>query len=253
MKYRNWINLIIALSLLFGSSVLMPQQIQPVAYAAPTVSSQTGHTDAVHDSRPVPDGDAPAPPPPEPDPAMEVLYPDELDPPESCGVPLRGPFGQDVEILVGPGQEKRVTYQLYQNPSWYDQQPLPGSTPASDVAAVAQGTEQIVAAWVGSGGGLSYKTWSANSGWSSTQSLNQTPVGNPALLSRNAYNWVVFARVGGGIQYREWNYGTLGQGWMDLAGVAGGASAASDPVVISKDPHHMAVFYRDGDGAIWFT
>ncbi len=186
------------------------------------------------------------------DPAMAALYPEALDPPESCGVPLRGPFGQDVEILVGPWGNERPLYQLYLDPSWYTQQDLPGSTSTSDIAVVAQGTEQIVATWAGSGGSLFYNTWSASSGWSSAQSLGLTPDGNPALLSRNAYNWVVFARVGGGVKFREWNYGTLGQ-WMNLAGVEGNASAASDPVVISKDPNHMAVFYRDGDGAVWFT
>jgi hypothetical protein len=186
------------------------------------------------------------------DPAMAVLYPEDLDPPESCGVPLRGPFGQDVEILVGPGGNERPLYQLYLNPSWYDQKPLPASAPTSDIAAVAQGTEQIVATWAGSGGSLFYNTWSASSGWSSAQSLGLTPDGNPALLSRNAYNWVVFARVAGGIKFRERNYSTLGD-WMNLAGVAGSASAASDPVVISKDPNHMAVFYRDASGAVWFT
>ncbi|MBE9472022.1 MAG: hypothetical protein IMY75_07965, partial [Chloroflexi bacterium] len=248
MKYKNWINLIIALGLLSSSSIVMPQ-IRPVARAAPAISSQRYYTDAAHDVNPVPDSD---PPSPAPDPALDMLYPDDLDPPESCGVPQRGPFGQDVEILVGPWADKRVTYQLYQSPSWYDQQLLPGSTPTLDIAAVAQGTEQIVAAWVDSGGGLIYNTWSAGGAWSSAQSLNQTPDGNPALLSRNAFNWVVFARVGGGIKYREWNYDALGE-WMDLAGVAGSASAASDPVVISKDPHHMAVFYRDADGAVWFT
>ena len=186
------------------------------------------------------------------DPAMAVLYPEDLDPPESCGVPLRGPFGQDVEILVGPGGNERPLYQLHLNPSWYDQKPLPSSAPTSDIAVVAQGTEQIVATWAGSGGSLFYNTWSASSGWSSAQSLGLTPDGNPALLSRNAYNWVVFARVAGGIKFRERNYSTLGE-WMNLAGVAGSASAASDPVVISKDPNHMAVFYRNGDGAVWFT
>jgi hypothetical protein len=251
MKYKNWTSLMIALSLLVSFSIVMPP-IQPVSHAASTDSSPRNPTDAVPYAKPVPDSGAPNPPPPALDPAIAVLYPDELDPPESCGVPLRGPFGQDVEILVGPWADERVTYQLYLDPSWYDQQPLPGSTPASDVAAVAMGIEQIVAAWAGSGGGLFYNTWSAYSGWSSAQSLNQTPVGNPALLSRNAYNWVVFARVGGGIKFREWNYDALGQ-WMDLEGVEGTASAASDPAVISTEPHHMAVFYRDADGAVWFT
>ena len=186
------------------------------------------------------------------DPAMDALYPDELDPPESCGVPLRGPFGQDVEILVSSGSGADPLYQLYLDPSWHDQQSLPGSTPTSNIAVVAQSTEQIVATWAGSGGNLFYNTWSASSGWSTAKSLTQALNGNPALLSRNAYNWVVFARVGGGIKLREWNYGTLGA-WMDLAGVEGNASAASDPVVISRDPNHMAVFYRDESGAVWFT
>ena len=210
-------------------------------------------TTAVSLQRPVPDGGAPNLPPPAPDPALNALYPDELDPPESCRVPQRGPFGQDVEILVGPWTNKRVVYQLDQSSSWDDQQDLPGSTQALDIAAVAQGTEQIVAAWVDSSAGLMYNTWSAGSDWSGAQSLDPTADGNPALLSRNAFNWVVFTRVDdGGIKFREWNHGALGE-WMELESVKGSASAASDPVVISKDPHHMAVFYRDEGGAVWFT
>ena len=52
------------------------------------------------------------------------------------------------------------------------------------------------------------------------------------------------------IQYREWNNGALGDSWLSLEGVN---NAASDPVAISNDLQHMAVFYRDTDSAIWFT
>lgn len=270
MKHKNWTTPIVALGLLASFGIAM-FQIQSAARAAPTLLSQENYADISDDLQRVPDSDVLPNPTPTPDPAMAVLYPEELDPPESCGVPQRGPFGQDAEILIGPWRDRRVTYQLYLNPSWYNQQTLPGTDPTagptptpgatpvpepiptSDFAAVALGTERIVATWAGSGGALFYDTWSASSGWPSEPSfLDQTTDGNPAILSRNAYNWVIFARVGSGIKFREMNYDTLGV-WMDLAGVAGSASAASDPVVISKDPHHMAVFYRDESGAVWFT
>jgi hypothetical protein len=208
--------------------------------------------DAARDVDPGTGGGAPDLPLIASDPARDALYPAALDPPESCGVPQRGPFGQDVEILVGPRESKRVTYQLSLDPGWLDQQDLPGPAPTLDIAAVAQGTERIVAVWRGPGEELFYNTWNANGGWSSAENLSQDQGGSPALLSRNALNWVVFARVGRGIKFREWNQGALKE-WMDLPGIAGSASAASDPVVISKDPHHMAVFYLDEGGAVWFS
>lgn len=249
MKQKRLLNLIVVLGLLMSFVVTM-LHTQPAALAALAAPRQVSQLDSDSLVKPVADGPIYTTLPPD-GAAMNVLYPEDMDPPETCGVPLRGPFGQDVEILVGPTWP-RVTYQISPNPGWYNQQGLPGSAATSDIAVVAQGSEQIVAIWAGAGGALFYNIWSAGSGWGSAQTLELTPGGNPALLSRNAYNWVVFARVGGSIKYREWNYGTLGA-WLDLPGLTGSASAASDPVVISIAPDHMAVFYRDENGGVWFT
>ncbi len=245
MNHKHWKNLIIVLGLLM-SAIVVVLQAQSTVHAVP---NQRGTTNLIYDTKP---GSESSQLTPAAQPETAVLSPDALDPPESCGVPLRGPFGQDVEILVGPWANNRITHQLSLNPVWKDQQPLSDSTPNSNIATLAQSVEQIVATWVNSSGSLFYNTWHVSSGWSGTQSLNQMPDSNPALLSRNAYNWVVFTRLGDHIQYREWNHGTLGD-WLDLPGIVDHTGAASDPIVISKDPNHMAVFYRDEDGAVWFT
>ena len=89
-----------------------------------------------------------------------------MDPPDSCGVPLRGPFGRDVEALLDGDQY---------NPSrvWSSANiPGPGesSRPSSDIAAVALGTEKIAAVWRESGvpgheGELYYNIWGSSGGF----------------------------------------------------------------------------------------
>jgi hypothetical protein len=196
------------------------------------------------------------------DPEGNLLYPDDLDPPESCGVPLHGPFGKDEEIFLAPWREANPGSQFNLNPGWYPYpgMDMPGSS-TSNIAAVAQGTEQIVAAWTMPDGKLYYSTWRASDtslnypspgGWSAEQDLGLQldSSSSPALLSRNPQNWVVFAHDVNTIKYREWNNGMLATDWLSLDGVE---NVASDLVVISKDPNQMAVFYRDSDGAVWFT
>lgn len=56
---------------------------------------------------------APSPPGPETD----YLYPADLDPPGQCDVPGKAPFGEDVEILLGPSYG-RDTCCLNQKASW---------------------------------------------------------------------------------------------------------------------------------------
>lgn len=162
------------------------------------------------------------------------------------------------------------------------------ANPRSEIAAVATSMEEIVAVWkegrsdyLGSWEGeLVWSTWSASAkaghdgppgstspgGWyypstsgpgpvAHPRSLGLAPDGNPALLSRNPQHWAVFGRKDGRIVVREWDNGVLGE-WQDLPGIGGAPShpaAASDPAVISKDPNHMAVFFRDGRGQVWFT
>ena len=237
---------------------------------------------AVSVQEPTLDVGMPTPPLPASDPAMNVLYPDELDPPESCGVPQRGPFGQDVEVLLGPwfGGPKDA-HKLDLAPDWNAKTGLVicdnggafGATAISDIAAVARGGDEIVAVWNEGGalgGELYWSTWSASAredhfvhpsspgGWYCSPGpladdphrlAGLSPDGNPAILSRAPQHWAVFARQGVEIWVREWANGVLGE-WYALDGVM---NAASDPAVVSKDPGHMAVFYRSADGAVWFT
>jgi len=94
------------------------------------------------------------------------LYPDQLETPDSCGVPLGGPFGKDVEILLND-----IQYQL--EPGWYPQAGIPcdgcawgSSNPSSDIAATPLDSEKIAAVWregddPGHKGELYYNIWDA--------------------------------------------------------------------------------------------
>jgi len=212
--------------------------------------------------------------------------------PSLCGAPLRGPFGQDVEIMLGPWAPVTTDpYGLDRTPGWYPQETLPlydfwyqGSyygavdiAPSSDIAAAARGMEEIVAAWKDEAyaNELLWSTWSASGrgdhsgppgssspgGWfcpdipypdRSPRRLGLVPDGNPAMLSRNPLHWAVFARQGSTIKVREWEEGGAPQ-LGEWYALSGVINAASDPAAVSKAPNHMAVFYRSADGAIWFT
>ena len=202
----------------------------------------------------------PSPPGPE----MDYLYPADLDPPEQCDVPGKAPFGEDVEILLGPSYG-RDTYRLSQSPSWGGETHLPvpftggavGAKSPNNVAAVALGADRIVAVWKENyyGNYPVYSIWNAGSGWSQSSILYVTGpkpqvIGNPALLSRQPKNWVAFVRDDDDyIQYREWNDGAFGS-WQT---VPGNYYAKSDPAVISTGPSHMAVFFLDQNGEIKFN
>lgn len=231
-------------------------------------------TTAVLAQGPISDENSFGLPPTVPDPQGVGLTPQDLDPPTSCGVPQRGPFGQDVEILLAPWNSAEIAHQPTLH-AWWSRYDLPvcmasdcgqdiPARPVSDVAAVTLDTEQIVAVWKDSlyEGELVYNRWSSRGGtgsgggWSNVRGINPpphplglTPDGNPALLSLHARHWAVFARVGGTIKVRQWYNESLGE-WNDVPGVV---DALSDPAVVSKDPQHMALFYRGTGGRIWFT
>ena len=198
-----------------------------------------------------------------PGPEMEYLYPADLDPPEQCDVPGKAPFGEDVEILLGPSYG-RDTYRFGQSASWGGETHLPvpftmGQGQAkspNNVAAVAIGADRVVAVWRESyyGNYPVYSIWNAGSGWSQSGilytgngELEPQVVGNPALLSRQPKNWVAFVRDDDDyIQYREWNDGTFGN-WQTVPGTY---YARSSPAVISTGPSHMAGFFKDQNGAV---
>jgi hypothetical protein len=193
---------------------------------------------------------------------LNRLYPEEMDPPGSCGVPLSGPFGQDVEILLND-----VQYEL--EPGWHSQGGIPNwfclpggdvrAQPVSDLAAAPLGTERIVAVWREGcsvySGLLFYNIWDAASGWTAQYSpgvgpLGLTPEGNPAILATGGDGWEVYARDGGQIQYVAWLSPGEFSDWQTVPGTTG---VASDPVVVSRGSGHAALFYRDASGGVWFT
>jgi hypothetical protein len=188
----------------------------------------------------------PNPPPPLSDPGTDTLHPHDLQPAESCGVPAKIPFGQDVEIVLAPWSGYGVVH-LDQPPAWQAQTPLPGTySNASDFDAVFLGKDEIVAAWKAQGEGVSYlRIWEASSGWGNAVSLGAT-AGRPILFAPTAMDWIAFARDGHQI---KWSAGVPGN-WQPLPGID---DAASDPAVASQAAGHMALFYRDTAGTVVFS
>lgn len=182
---------------------------------------------------------------------MDLMYPDDIDPPESCHVPQLAPLGQDIEMMLGPWGEGNPLLALAQPSSWNDEVNLDSVQASTNLSMATLTTEDLVAVWADSNQRVKYATWGAISGWSVGSQLGvDSTDGNPVIISRGPRHWAVFARFGSKIKTIEWYMGSLGTTWWELPGVA---DAASDPVVISQDAGHMAVFYRTASGEVKFT
>ena len=189
------------------------------------------------------------------------LYPGDLNPPESCGAPLRGPFGKDVEVFLGPWEGANGGYRLDQPPAWYDAEQIPDISSVSNIVAIPLSTERIAALWNESGT-LYYNIWDASredgdaspGGWNSSASplTGITPEGNPVLISPAGNQIEIYARAGGKIYYG--NEPVLGDRinvtWLEIEGIT---NAVSDPAVVMMDPSHKLVFYRDANDMVWFS
>ncbi len=247
MKTRLWSHVIVLCALLLPGAAGMEVRADPAAMDSPAGSSQT-----LASASAVPNTTSPGS-------GLNRLYPEDMDPPESCGVPLGGPFGKDVEILLND-----VQYELEPSwdPWWYNIWcagcPDGKSDPSSSIAATSLGTERIVAVWreggvAGREGELYYNIASSggfgaegDEGW-----LELTPEGNPAVLATGGDQWEVYTRDGyGQIRYRAWLSPTVFSDWLTVPGTLG---AASDPVAVSRRSGNTALFYRDGSGGVWFT
>jgi hypothetical protein len=183
---------------------------------------------------------------------MNLLYPDVIDPPETCHVPRMAPLGQDLEMMLGPWTGPNALLALDQPSTWDDEADLAGVTASTDLDVIALNTEELVATWADPNGKIKYATWGAGSGWIVKSQLGtdtDTASGKPALLSRGPTHWAVFARFNGEIKVIEWYMGSLGS-WQKLPDIS---DAASNPVVVSQDAGHMAVFYRTAAGDVKFT
>nr|MBP7688762.1 VCBS repeat-containing protein [Thermoflexales bacterium] len=103
-------------------------------------------------------------------------------------------------------------------------------------------------------GELAMQAWDAVTGWSINWTRMGFPTGststdgNPALISRGT-DWLIFARYGGKIAYRVQNVGIWGA-WAEVLGIS---AAASDPAVVSMDPNHVNLFYKNASGTVYFT
>ena len=256
MKHKGWLYMIVVWALLVAAVMgQMPLSAPALAHEA-AAEGPTTTTEAAN-----------------------PLYPDNLDPPETCGVPLKGPFGKDEEVFLGPWWNPPFHYtpagqSIAHQPDWgskaslpmllYGISPWPCSQVTSNVAAVPVGTERIVAVYRAKCGpfdsfhGLVYATWTTSDEWEGeymgvkmpmATSLGLVGTGNPGIVSRHPTHWEVYARDGNQIKYRTWQNGTL-SGWKIVPGVH---NAAGDPVVVSKNRQHTALFYRDAGGVVWFT
>jgi uncharacterized repeat protein (TIGR01451 family) len=231
MRMRsNWFNVFLLVTLLLGSGLS----------AAPT-SAQVPGPDPVDPAAP------PVSAPVEAQPAVNPLYPAEMDPPETCGVPDQAPFGEDVELLLGPN-DNYTTSRLDQAARWT---PFGGPIIEDYAAISAMSTDQLVMVWKVSTTDLRFSLWSQGQ-WALQDSLDAgfTMVGNPAVVSRNAKNFVAFVRDDDEyIYYLEWNDGAPGT-WQTLPGVY---RAASDPVPVVLGPSHVALFFKDTAGNVRFS
>jgi hypothetical protein len=179
------------------------------------------------------------------------LYPDDLDPPETCHVSLVAPLGQDVEHMLAPWDSINPLTALDQPAAWKPDFNITGAETDSDLAVISLNTEELVAAWQDAKDGMIYTSgWDTVSGWSVPQFVGVgSSSGKPALLSRGPVHYAVFARFDNSIKIAEYYLGSIGD-WRDLPNID---DAASDPVAISLDAGHMAVFYQKADGTVKFT
>ena len=189
---------------------------------------------------------------------MNPLYPDALDPPETCGVPLRAPFGQDAELLL---VDSTGLSHLDHSPLWKPQEPLLGlfgsvAKPETEISAVALNSGEIFAAWRKSSteppdNDIVHSIWTGS--WHAATGAWLVPEddrGKPAALALGS-NLGFFIRERTGIYCKDYGQAEWAGKW--LPGLVGTASPASDPAVVSKDHKHVAVFYLDSQGGVWFT
>jgi len=79
-------------------------------------------------------------------PSMNLLYPDDIDPPESCHVPRLAPLGQDIEMMLGPwGRGNPLLAPRPAVPPGILEQELDGVQASSNLAMVTLTTEDLVA------------------------------------------------------------------------------------------------------------
>lgn len=167
--------------------------------------------------------------------------------PEQCDVPAQLPFGEDVEVVLAPWNGTASLRRINQAQTEDTRNMTDWS--CSDV--VPLGTEYY--AWLAKDHASGntwvrgwYPYWSDCDnplcGMADLANLGNVP-GSPALLSRRPSEWSAFAHYGDEIRVYEGS-------WQTVPGTTG---AGSDPVVVSKESNHIALFYVQNDGTMMFT
>lgn len=251
----RWFNVLLLAVVLLG----------PGLSVAPTLAQTPEPPTALVDSNAplisLPEATAPVAPLVNSDPALNVsrLYPASMDPPSTCSVPGQAPFGADVEILWGP-DSNYTTSRIDQAPIWSTQRTMPSifsglpipPTSNYNVALAALGSDTVVAVWRDSHPARLKFAFRTAESWSPYWDLDapSNVVGNPVVVTRHAKSFVVFVRDSNDyIRTLEWNDGAFGI-WETVPGLY---YAASDPVPVVLDPHHIVLFFKDTNGNVLFS
>jgi hypothetical protein len=171
-----------------------------------------------------------------------------ITPPAQCDVPAQLPFDADVEVVLAPWNNTANLRRVNQAQeadtlnvadwSCFDVVPL-GTEYYAWIATEHSSGDTWVRGW--------YPYWSdcdipGACGIIDIANLGSVP-SSPVLLSRAPSEWSAFAHYGDEIRVYEGS-------WQTVPGTTG---AGSDPVVVSKEPNHIALFYVQDDGTIMFT
>jgi hypothetical protein len=77
---------------------------------------------------------------------MNLMYPDDINPPETCHVPRLAPLGQGVEMMLGPWVGPNALLALEQPSAWNGEANLAGVTASTNLDVISLNTEELVAA-----------------------------------------------------------------------------------------------------------
>ena len=176
--------------------------------------------------------------------------------------PLKVPFKLDLEMMLGP-YYNTTTNRVNQPASWRGKTELPlgdAKNPPriqGDVAAVAVGTERLLAVWHDvSTNALRSRVWWPMQGHHVTTDLELTPKGNPTLVSLTPEQAVLLARDENDFIQARFYEDTLDEPWGKTWKLVPGKEyrVGSDLAAVSKDSNHVALFFRDsGSGTVKFT
>jgi hypothetical protein len=113
------------------------------------------------------------------------LYPQDIDPPETCHVPSLAPLGQDVEMMLGPWGGSNALLAINQASTWGEETDLSGVLAFTNLDVIALNTEELIAAWADGDGKMntpeSCSNWIIKRNWVRKRQRNRHYFRGPAL------------------------------------------------------------------------